>query len=70
MIFFCDFIEVLFIISKMLITRLYRFGAYASKQYYVLEKRIVHECLESEGGSGVTYMIHTGPAVYAEKGWR
>jgi hypothetical protein len=50
--------------------RLYRFAAYPSTQYYILEKRIYHESLESEGGSGLSYQIVRGPFCFMRKGWK
>lgn len=50
--------------------RTYRFAAYSATQYYILEKRVVHETLNAEGGSGVTYYIESGPIAYARKDWR
>jgi hypothetical protein len=37
--------------------RLFRFAGYPATQYYVLECKVYHEALDSEGGSGMTYTI-------------
>lgn len=50
--------------------RLYRLAAYASVQYFVLEKRVFHELLAEEGGYGTTYQIVEGPIPFAQYGWR
>ena len=50
--------------------RLYRFAAYPSTQYYILEKRIYHESLESEGGSGLSYKLFKGNWCFMPKGWK
>lgn len=50
--------------------RLFRFGAYSATQYYICEKKVFHEALDSEGGSGMTYIILPGPTAFAKKGWR
>lgn len=50
--------------------RLWRFSAYPASQFYILEKMIYHDCLEAEGGYGLTYLIEAGPYVYAKNGWR
>ena len=49
---------------------MYRFSAYPATQFYILEKRVYHHCLEAEGGSGLTYDIVHGPMVFARKDWR
>lgn len=50
--------------------RLYRFAAYPATQYYILEKRIYHKSLESEGGSGLSYILERGPYCFMKKGWK
>jgi len=50
--------------------RLYRFAAYPCTQYFILEKTVYHDALESEGGSGLTYIIEKGPYLFAKKGWK
>lgn len=50
--------------------RLYRFAAFPVTQYYILERLVVHECLEADGGEGMTYLIESGPSVFARKDWR
>ncbi len=50
--------------------RTYRFAAYSATQYYILEKRVVHQTLDAEGGSGLTYYIESGPIAYARKDWK
>ena len=50
--------------------RLYRFAAYPAVQYFILEKTVVHDSLESEGGSGLTCWIERGPLCFTKKGWR
>lgn len=49
---------------------LYRFAGYPATQFYILEKRVYHDCLAAEGGSGVTYDVVHGPMVFARKDWR
>jgi hypothetical protein len=58
------------IAAELGLRRLYRFGAYPATQYFILEKTMVHDSLESEGGSGLTCMIEKGPYVFMKKGWR
>ena len=48
--------------------RLYRFGAYPVTQYFILEKIVVHDALESEGGSGRSQIIEKGPFLFVKKG--
>jgi hypothetical protein len=50
--------------------RLFRFGGYPVTQYYILERLVHHELLESEGGSGLSCMIVDGSVVFARKNWR
>jgi hypothetical protein len=50
--------------------RLYSFAAYPASQYYILQKLIHHDCLESENGMGMTYMIEKGTTVFSRKLWR
>jgi hypothetical protein len=50
--------------------RLYQLAAYSATQYYILEKYVYHEALDSEGGSGLTYLIEAGNMLYAKKDWR
>ena len=50
--------------------RVFNFAAYSATQYFVLEKLITHEALDSEGGTGLTYDIQAGPIAYARKGWK
>ena len=50
--------------------RLWQFAAYPVTQYYILERRVIHDCLEAEGGSGMTFTIDHGLSVYAKKHWR
>ena len=50
--------------------RLFQFGGYAAKQYFVVEKKVYHKTLVAEGGSGMTYSILEGPILYAKIGWR
>lgn len=71
---FCDSPDRYFISLKdtadMGFRRMYRFGGYPTTQYYVLESRVVQDCLEAEGGAGMTYIIEYGPSCYAKKGWK
>lgn len=50
--------------------RLYRFAAYPATQYFILERVVVNDALESEGGSGLTAQIEKGPFCFMKKGWR
>ena len=50
--------------------RLYRFAAYPAVQYFILEKVMVHDSLQSEGGSGLTCRIERGPYCFTKKGWK
>ena len=50
--------------------RLFRFSAYSATQYYILGREITHECLQTEGGVGTTYIIESGPFVRPKKNWR
>ena len=56
--------------SILIITRMYRFCAYPVTQYYILQRKIRHECLESEGGVGITCVIEKGIKLFARKHWR
>ena len=50
--------------------RLYRFAGYPVTQYFILERVVVSDALESEGGSGLTCMIEKGPYLFMRKGWK
>jgi hypothetical protein len=50
--------------------RLYRFAGYPVTQYFILEKVVISDALESEGGSGLTVRIEKGPFCYMRKGWK
>lgn len=50
--------------------RLFRFAGYPATQYYILECKVIHGCLDSEGGSGMTYTIKPGPLTFRKKDWR
>ena len=50
--------------------RMYRFAAYPVTQYYVIGREIRDDSLESEGGSGTTYIIQSGPVIKPTKDWR
>jgi len=50
--------------------RLYRFAGYPATQYFILEKVVVNDALESEGGSGLTVQIEKGPMLFMKKGWK
>lgn len=50
--------------------RMYRFAGYPVTQYYVLEKRVVHDCLVAEGGIGTTYYLSYGNNCKTTKGWK
>ena len=50
--------------------RLFRFAGYPATQYFILAKQVTHECLLSEGGKGMTYILRQGTNVFAQKGWR
>lgn len=50
--------------------RLTRFAGYPATQYFILEKVVVSDALESEGGSGLTVRIERGPFLFMEKGWK
>lgn len=50
--------------------RLFRFAGYPATQYFILAREVSHECLLSEGGKGMTYIIRSGTKVFAQKGWR
>lgn len=50
--------------------RLYRFAGYPVTQYFILEKTVIHDALESEGGSGLTVQIERGPFCFMKKGWK
>ncbi len=50
--------------------RLYRFAGYPTTQYFILEKVVVSDALESEGGSGLTVRIEKGPYLFMYKGWK
>lgn len=50
--------------------RLFRFAGYPATQYYILERKVEHDCLKADGGSGYTYMIKKGEYVFAQKHWR
>jgi hypothetical protein len=50
--------------------RLSRFAGYPVTQYYILERKVEHECLKSDGGSGMTYLIRKGLNCFARKNWR
>eukprot|EP01038_Epipyxis_sp_PR26KG_P011033 gene11033-14814_t len=75
--FFVDYLDLpdrYFISSEREATlgrrRLFRFGAYSATQYYVLEKLVYHETLDSDGGCGLTYLIVPGPTIFARKDWK
>eukprot|EP01039_Chlorochromonas_danica_P002276 gene2276-2491_t len=71
---YCDLPDRYFISSQeepgLGLRRLYSFATYPATQYYILEKRIHHEALDSEGGWGSTYWIEAGPILYARQDWR
>lgn len=50
--------------------RLGRFSGYPVTQYYIIECKVEHECLKSDGGSGMTYLIRKGTNCFARKDWR
>jgi hypothetical protein len=50
--------------------RLYRFAGYPATQYFLLEKMVINDALESEGGSGLTMQIERGPFCFMKKGWK
>lgn len=50
--------------------KLHDFAAYPASQYYILEKKIYHECLKDDGGFGYTYLIEKGTNCFARKHWR
>jgi len=67
---YIDFIDKHFYLHITIALRMFRFAGYPATQYYILEKQVYHECLESEGGSGLTAIIESGPLLYAKKHWR
>jgi hypothetical protein len=71
---YCDFPDRYFISSNpdpdVGQRRLYRFAAYSTTQFYVLEKKVYHQALDADGGSGYTYTIEAGPKVFTRKDWR
>lgn len=50
--------------------RTFQFGAYVATQYFILEKMVDHELLDSEGGKGLSCTIEVGPICYARKDYR
>lgn len=71
---YCDLPDRYFISSlgepTMGMRRLYPFAAYATKQYYLLEKRVYSAALDAEGGWGHTYDIQCGAVLEAKKDWK
>jgi hypothetical protein len=47
--------------------RTFQFGAYSATQYYIIEKQVEHELLDSEGGKGISCTVAVGPICYARK---